>query len=400
MSIGAPLFGASGGLPDPLAGMTLPPGDPASLSATAASYAGIGGGLEASASRQSQAAAGVGQAWIGDGAVSAQATVSRLGASAGKIATSANNAATALKTCAAGWEAAKAKWAQAQSLAAQAMAEEAAQRNRVSQMAAAGNPGGILDQTFGLANAYQSPLRSQAISMGQAAINEFNQATHTAKGALVGAAAPITSPAPKAPPHHSGGLLSDLEGLGNTVLGGLETGGNAVLGFLGDPNNLKVFSDLGQIAGGLGLIVLGTGGEIGGGALDITGVGALAGVPLNIASAGAIAGGAGLVTHGALPLGSDITHMSSGDGTSSGSGSPQPTTNFTEPTNPPQPPPAEPEPGYSVRVMPPTSQYPDGYWVETNAEGQPIDPSTGKPPSNVTKAQSRAMTHVPLPPAG
>ncbi len=161
MSIGAGLFGG-GGLGDPLAGLTLPPGDPGSLNATAATYVGISGGLDASASRRSQAAAGVGQAWIGTGAVSCQDAVSRVGSSARKVASSANNAAAALRTCAAGWEAAKARWAQAQNLAAQAMAEEATERNRVKQMAAAGNPIAGIDQALGLA--YESPLRSQAVT--------------------------------------------------------------------------------------------------------------------------------------------------------------------------------------------------------------------------------------------
>ena len=71
---------------------------------------------------------------------------------------------------------------------------------------------------------------------------------------------------------------------------------------------------------------------------------------------------------------------------------------FQKPTNPPQDPPDELPPGHSVRQMPPTEQYPDGYWVETNSHGQPVDPSTGKPPSNVTRAEARARTHVPLPP--
>jgi hypothetical protein len=81
---------------------------------------------------------------------------------------------------------------------------------------------------------------------------------------------------------------------------------------------------------------------------------------------------------------------------------PKPSPNFLEPTNPPQLPPSLSDlpPGYGVRTMGPTEQYPNGYWVETNEGGQPIDPSTGKPPSNVSRAVSRSMTHVPLPPGG
>ena len=87
-----------------------------------------------------------------------------------------------------------------------------------------------------------------------------------------------------------------------------------------------------------------------------------------------------------------------GESTSSSSSGPKPSPNFVTPTNPPQEPPSELAPGHSVRVMPPTEQYPNGYWVETNEYGQPVDPSTGRPPSNVTSAEGRAQTHVPLPP--
>jgi hypothetical protein len=55
-----------------------------------------------------------------------------------------------------------------------------------------------------------------------------------------------------------------------------------------------------------------------------------------------------------------------------GAGPPSSSPNFVEPTNSPQAPPTDLPPGYSVRVMGPTEQYPDGYWVETNENGQPV----------------------------
>ncbi len=306
MSIGGGLFGGGGGLGDPLAGLTLPPGDPGSLYATAATYSAMGSGLESSASRQSQAMAGVGPAWIGNGAVSCQAAVNQLGASSRKVATSANNAAVVLKTCAGRWEQAKARWAQAQNLAAQATAEEAAQRNRVSQQAAAGNPVAGIDQALGLA--YESPLRSQATALGQAAIDDFNAATNTAKGGLAGAAAPITPHIPRAPAHQ-GGLLNDLKGVAKASVRDLQTVGNWTLGFLGDPNNQKVFQDGTAMSAGLGMILLGAGGEIGGTLLDGTIVLSPAGVALNAASGVAIGAGAAGVGYGAWHMGSDIPNM-------------------------------------------------------------------------------------------
>lgn len=73
---------------------------------------------------------------------------------------------------------------------------------------------------------------------------------------------------------------------------------------------------------------------------------------------------------------------------------PKPSPKFQTPTNSPQPPMINPPAGYIVRVMPPTAQYPRGYWVleKPMPQGgfQKINPATMKP-------GTRAETHIPLP---
>ena len=81
------------------------------------------------------------------------------------------------------------------------------------------------------------------------------------------------------------------------------------------------------------------------------------------------------------------------------SGPPKPADNFVPPTNAPRDPPAVLPDGHTVRVMPnSTKQYPNGYWRQYDSNGNPVNPSTGKQPGSVSRAQSRAQTHVPLPP--
>jgi RHS repeat-associated protein len=76
-------------------------------------------------------------------------------------------------------------------------------------------------------------------------------------------------------------------------------------------------------------------------------------------------------------------------------GAPRPSPKFQTPTNPAQLPPGSIPEGYRLRVMPPTEQYPNGYFrlekPMANGGWQGIDPSTMKP-------GTQAQTHVPLPP--
>lgn len=81
-------------------------------------------------------------------------------------------------------------------------------------------------------------------------------------------------------------------------------------------------------------------------------------------------------------------------------GPPKAPQTFLPPSNSPRLPPTQGElpPGYTIRDMPPTKQYPDGYWRMYNDKGQCVDPSTMKPPSNVSKPEFQRRTHVPKPP--
>lgn len=92
-----------------------------------------------------------------------------------------------------------------------------------------------------------------------------------------------------------------LADAGGAVAGGVASFGNALLNHP---------ADVVATAGGLGLVALGATGELAGVALDSTGIGALGGVPLNIASAGLIATG---VTAAGLGLGDLIVHASTDD---------------------------------------------------------------------------------------
>ena len=70
--------------------------------------------------------------------------------------------------------------------------------------------------------------------------------------------------------------------------------------------------------------------------------------------------------------------------------------NFIIPTNAPQLPPTEVPDGYTVRVMGPTKDYPNGYWRMFNGQ-QAIDPSIMKTPNTKTSEEFEARTHIPLP---
>jgi hypothetical protein len=179
--------------------------------------------------------------------------------------------------------------------------------------------------------------------------------------------------------------------------------------------------DLLEMALGAGMIIVGTGGEFAGVALDVTGVGAVAGVPLNVAAAAAIAAGAGAVTHGASRLANHAAQnenhlLKEVDGPSVG-GRGQPGDPLPDSLRPElagsnwqgrvakngkgevwqDPDMISTRGGLSkdrneIRFMDPDQRYPQGYVVFYNKEGQPMrsDGRTG----------TRDETHLPIRPDG
>jgi hypothetical protein len=74
-------------------------------------------------------------------------------------------------------------------------------------------------------------------------------------------------------------------------------------------DSAELLADGAGTALGVAAMVIGSGGEVGGVVLDATGVGAVAGVPVNIASAGLIITGASIATASAAKAGSDFGRM-------------------------------------------------------------------------------------------
>ncbi|MGH3875027.1 MAG: putative T7SS-secreted protein [Pseudonocardiaceae bacterium] len=177
------------------------------------------------------------------------------------------------------------------------------------------------------------PFNDPGEAMRQAARDTLNRARTQLSSAGDTAAKAVGSARDKAPekPGFWDGVGDFFEDVGAGVA---NFAGHVVNGVASFSNAMLHHpEDLAATAAGLGLMLLGAGGEVGGVALDATGVGAVVGVPVNVVSAGAIATGGVMAAAG---MGDLMMHSSSDDSVSpmrtdhagSGGGEYKPTEGF------------------------------------------------------------------------
>jgi uncharacterized protein YukE len=293
-------------LGDPLEGLSLPPGDPESLRSAVVSFSSAAESLDATGQRQRTAVGQLsGTAWKGAAAESARSATGRVLDAFRTASSLAHDACDALSQCANDWQDAANQWQQARYLADEAVAEEAAVV-KAAVLGVTQNPK-ALD--------YQSPDRGTARKLGQEAIDRFNSASRRVTNRLDDLSSKvIASPAFLPVYHHStpwyDAPMHWADDAINAVGGAFSAAWNTVSS---DPGAIaKDGLDLLGLVGSAGLVAMGGVAESGGVALDLTGAGAVVGVPLNMVGIAAIGTGVAGTAYFGDDLAKDLsTHQAS-----------------------------------------------------------------------------------------
>lgn len=154
------------------------------------------------------------------------------------------------------------------------------------------------------------PFNDPGEAMRQAARDTLNRARGQLNSAGDTAAKAVGSARDKAP--EKPGFWDKVGDVAEDVGAGLANAAGHAVNSLASLGNamLNHPEDVAVTAAGIGLMMLGAGGEVGGLALDATGVGAVVGVPVNVVAAGAIVTGGAMAVAG---MGDLTMHMSGDD---------------------------------------------------------------------------------------
>ncbi len=332
-----------------LSPVPVPQGDPAALSRASATFTSAQGEIDRShATLVSAASQGGGFGWSGLGAAACASAASKLAVAYAGTSAALGRGATALRAYSASLEAAQQSAHRANdavtasNAAARALTDAQAAVQRTQQVATDADQASTAADAQVAANPHSPAAhvtaqsarsaasdaasaasaaavrmsslsvqydteRAAALSLCARATEQASHATTQAAVAFGAAASELTGMSPKsvrggAAPGGSGhaghesfwsSFLHGAEHLGEDLVNATASVGNSMIH---DPGG--VFA----LLGGIGLTTISSGGEVLGAGLDATGVGAVAGVPLNAVSAAGIAGGATLAGAGASSI--------------------------------------------------------------------------------------------------